>query len=175
MKKLISWFYTTKLGQWWLEKQALKKHKELEATLNGLTVKENVSLYFDSTQHKYQEGISNVKRKINDEVKIKNFENYNLSLKNKELIELAKDETVEQANFRRMMEKIFVHKDVDVKDQVEKFEMIEKRIDDFYELQRYNEERQLLKNIRSAKRKGDLQLAERLTNDWKQKFRYTVH
>lgn len=167
MTKLLNWFYRSKLGQLWLGFLVYQKHKQIENEFVGtFSTAANTEVVQDAVQHKYQEGLSVLKKKVNGQVDV---------VKTQELISLAREENEEQKKFREVMERLFVNKGNDVKDEVAKYEMINKRIGDFYRLQQYNEERALLKQIKQAKKNNDNDLAERLENDWKQRYRPNFH
>ena len=165
---MSNWFYSTKLGYKVLLFMTIRKQNRFEEEFaSTFSSRATVELAQDSVMQKYQEGLLVLKSKVK-----KNDFNLN---EEDELLSLAKEETEEQKKFREVMERIYVNKGQDIKDEVEKRQMIDKRIRDFYTLQKYNEERELIKKIKQAVKSGDKDLAERLEHDWKQRFRPSIH
>lgn len=168
MKKLINWFYKTKLGLWWLEFLLTRRNRQFEQEfLSAFSFNRTpTEVVQDSVQQKYQEGLNVLRKKVNDQPEL---------ITNTELIGLAHEETENQKKLREVMEKIYVNKGQDIKSELDKHQMINRRISDFYSLQRYTEERNLLKQIKQAEKEGKTDLAERLQDDWKQRFRPSIH
>lgn len=168
MKKLLNWFYLTSLGQLWLEFLLRRKQNQVFKAFDSAWDfnKNQVEIVHDSVQQKYQEGLNTLKKKVNSQPDL---------VTTTELINLAHEETDDQRKLREVREQIYVNRIQDIKNEVDKHQMINRRIDDFYTLQTYNEERNLIKQIKEAKKLGKKDLAERLEHDWQQRFRPSVH
>lgn len=168
MTKILKWFFATKLGYhillWHVTR---KENKFVEEFSGSFSNRPMIELSQDTVQQKYQEGLHVLKSKVRNG-------SYQLETE-EELLKLAREETPEQKQFRKVMEQVYIYKGQDVKDDISKNKMIDKRIGDYYALQKYNEERELLKQIRQAKKNDDNDLAERLENEWKQRFRPSIH
>lgn len=158
---------------WW-DTRKLDKFIEREL-LTSYTDDLRLSYYEDDVARMYAEGILKVKTKINNKVKARTADEYHKVLMEvKELIVLAKEETIQEARRRRVLENVYVRKEVDVKSKKDKKKMIEQRIEHYEELRKYNEQRALLKQIKALTKDGKHKEAEELTEKWKKLYDQSI-
>lgn len=129
------------------------------------------SYFEDDVQRKYSEGLALVKSKIGMlTIKREESEYRQVLAELQELITLAREETTDQRILRETLEKIYFRFGSDIKTEQDKEDMIKHRIAHYGELKRYNEERAVIKEIKSARKSGDIQLANKLEDEWRKKY-----
>jgi hypothetical protein len=116
----------------------------------------------DSIQHAYLEGLSRVKKKINSRAENGGFEEV---LREGDIMALAEDEDAKRKEFIASLKQLYVYETEKPQEK-----MIDDRINHYYELQRYNEERALIKEIKRARKLGDDKLATKLQKDWESTY-----
>lgn len=88
-------------------------------------------------------------------------------MKGRDLLDLAKSEKNDTVE---LMKGVIVASKQDVKTEDDKVKMIDKRINHYYELQKYNEEKALIREIKKAKKIGDISTHDKLMNEWREKY-----
>lgn len=126
------------------------------------------------------EGVNQVKRKVNTLINSKSKEEYEKVLSELEnMVEFAeRDSNTPQAQFSNMLRQMAVKKgNQDIVTMTDKAKMVEKRIDDMYELQEYTLKRRLIQQIRAAKTEGNTELANKLQEEFNTKYgrQYSRH
>lgn len=147
----------------WLDKR--KTENKIESY--GLPKVAN-RILINAVQAQYQEGVSRIKEQVNSLVKTKDAKEYDKVLKTiTDLLNTAKTEAnLAQEKEIEALRKSLVRGSKDIRTDVQKAKMIEKRILDYYELQRYNKIRELHKKIRAAEKVGNFVEAEKLKKEW---------
>lgn len=159
INSIYYWFYGKYLELLlWLD----KKYPKNTFSSTNLT-----QIIISSQQLKYTRGMELVKNKINSLVSFKNKKEYERVLKGVEdLVVLAED----NAERGKMLESLKLTMDLsskDIKTDLDKAKMIEKRIEDYRKLQNFKVKKELLKRIRKAKQENDLELVQQLELEWK--------
>ena len=153
---------------WW---DTRKLDKFIEKELLSSVGENNAAYYEDDVARLYAEGIARIKGKINSRVKERSAEEYHEVLKQvKNLISEAREETFQEARRRKMLESAYVRRGSDVKNSRDKKKMIDERIQHYQELQAYNEQRQMLKQIKLLIKEGKDKEAQELTEQWKKLY-----
>lgn len=136
---------------WQQERQLKKEVNRTVLAVNVLRQQEQ-----DTIKYSYTEGLAQVRKKLGN-IRVKKLSevgdiiNFAEKDKNKQ-IELVKD--------------LFVYKT-----EKESSAMIADRINQYYELQNYNQGRQLIKDIKKARKEGNDKLAKQLETEWAEKYR----
>ena len=160
MKKLLNWFYGTKLGCWYLE-YLLWSHKDdtKPIDLSTPTIVRQYSLL--------REGVTAIKKIVNS--RASNAVAYHEELSKIEDLTVFADrpDTGPQAQYSRMFkESEQTKKTKDIETALDHAKMIDQRINDYTELQAYNKKRQLLKDMKQAKKEGNIVLFNKLEKEW---------
>lgn len=171
LTKISSFFQN--LWSSFVTKRAEKRlTKELEQEVDwyfnaGSDIRPKIEM--KQTQEKYAQGLFHVKEALKKEVEACGGD-WNQALRNVDLIDLGRKEDSDQKRFRQMRESMYHYRGADVKSDKDKGAMIDRRIADYKKLQDKVEERQLLRKIRMFRRSGDIQEANRLEQEWKDKY-----
>lgn len=170
MKKIKRLFYISFLGNiyfsflLWLDRRKEKKERKLPNFTTKQIVRQTSQMY-------YEQGMHQLKTKINSLVKTTSTEEYVKALdETQELIKLAELEPEDRNELSELLYKIAVKKGKDLNTDMDFAKMIDKRINDYRELQRYKVERELLRKIRDAKVSGSLDIAKTLEEEWRSKY-----
>lgn len=169
MNKLVNWFYTTKLGEiyfdilLWLDRKFDKPNY-----LDGKQVTQIIREY-----SLLSEGVTSIKRNVNELVRAKSKEEYDTILKSiEDLTKYAeRDANSPQASFVKVLRDTYVKRgSKDIETALDHAKMIESRIEDYKELQAYNEKRQLQKKIREAAKLGNTLEENKLKEEWNKRY-----
>jgi anion-transporting ArsA/GET3 family ATPase len=120
------------------------------------------------TDRLYLEALGKIKKTVQSKVKSHTKDEYEAVLK--EMKDLSTLAAKNPNAATQILKSIYVHKNQDVVDDKDKKHMIDKRINDYYKLQKFNEEKVLLRSIRKAQNQGDLEAVQNLTQQWKEKY-----
>lgn len=168
MNKILNWFYRTKLGELyfmillWLDRRPSKKVY--------LTPREAAQIIKESS--KVTEGLTTVKRKVNELVKSKNKEEYNSVLKELEdIVKLGEANDPDRAKFIDILKQTYVKKgNIDIANNLDKARMLDQKINDMYALQAHIIKRNLLRSIRKQRKEGNEQKAKELEQEFIKKY-----
>lgn len=163
MIKIRQWYLEKKIELlfWWNQR---KLERQLDLELRPFAHNEGHEIYQDDTERKYAEGIALVKNKINSMTNKEPWK-YDDALKQVEdLISLGTEETPSQRDLRKILTNL-----ASLPEKPKK-QMIQERIGHYVELQKYNEERALIRQIKQAKKDQDNELADKLLEEWKNKY-----
>lgn len=119
----------------------------------------------DSIKYAYAQGIGQIKKKINQSA-VAGGHHQLLSAIGDNVLHLAEGEDESSKHTAKTLREVFVYSQEKPKE-----DMINNRIDHYYQLQTYNEERQLIKAIKVARKEGDNDRAQQLEADWNRKYR----
>jgi len=161
--KIKKWYLEKRLELlfWWNQKRL---ERQLDIELRPYT-SGTYEIYQDDTERKYAEGIALVKNKINSMAAGGKTIEYDSALRQVEdLIKLGREETSSQRALRKILTNL-----ASLPEKPRK-QMIQERIGHYIELQKYNEERTLIKQIKQARKEQDNQLADKLLEEWKIKY-----
>ena len=170
MNKLLTWFFSTSLGGLYFELLLWIDRKKSNPT-KYLTPKEMAQIVRES--NKTYEGVSKVKKKVNELINSRSSEEYHKALS--ELEDLTKlsthEENSSQARFSKLLRSTYdLAKNRDIITHTDKAKMIDKRIQDMRELWDDKNKRQLLRGIRQARIEGNTQLADKLQTEFNNKY-----
>lgn len=146
-----------------------QQERELNKEFNSTSLRNNINLQLvqDSVKYSYSEGIAQIKKKINDQAQIaghvKAIEN------TKDIIKLAEYEDPTRKLLIQQLKDSYVYYKEKTQDK-----MIDKRINHYYDLQKFNEEREIIKAIKKARKEGDEVLAKQLEQEWTTTYRRTT-
>ena len=157
---------------WW-EFRKLNKllDGELKDALNVDPIsKERLTYVQDDTQKKYQEGVLELKRKVNTAVKSRTADEYDKVLKDMEMLGLARDETKFEKQWRRMRELNETRHKKDIKTKKDENDYIDIRIQHWENKKQFDEEKVLRREIRKLERAGKTEAAKELFEIWKDKY-----
>jgi len=168
--KIIERFYRTWLGNLylyfllWLDEKRGPEPVVPNHEVNQLVI--------TAQQFAYKEGLRNMKKHVNSLVKAETKEEYQKVLSQIDnLIKHAKSDSKEKEKLTEALYKAWVFTGGrDIKSSKERAKMIEKRIDDYKELQEHKLKRKLMKEIRVAEREGNEELVNQLQKEWKEKY-----
>lgn len=169
--KLLNWFYTTPLGNLYFEFLLWKDRRNSRSELRYLSPKEVSQIIRQYSL--MAEGVKEVKKKVNELVSTKSANEYNKVLSEiEDMVQLAeRDPESPQAKFASVLRQMGDYKKVkDIESVTDRAKMIDKRIQDMYELQAHVERRTLLREIRKAKKNGNIEQVTKLEQEWKQKY-----
>lgn len=144
-------------------RETRKIESEIDAVFGHNRFTLNTEIIQDETQRQYTEAVIQIKNKLKQ---LSNGDLKSYLAKNPEITNLAekdKDEVIE------IMRKITIASGQDIKSEEDKTKMINDRINHYHELQRFNEEKQLLRQIKQAMKAGDKKLHAKLMAEWRQK------
>lgn len=133
----------------------------------------SVNIRQQDNEYKYVQGLLNLKKEINSLVgSEKTTENYEkiLSKYKQDLLVFAKNKSQLSKAKQILKKALFKEKTKDVSNRKEKKEMISTRINHMYELQDYKLKRQLLRDIKQAEKKGNLELTNKLKKEFSKKY-----
>jgi hypothetical protein len=151
--------------KYYLWRQERELNKEFSRTV--LTDKTNFQLVQDSIKYSYAEGIAQIKKKINNQAQIaghvKAVEN------TQDIVSLAEYEDEQRKSVIDTLKKSYVFTREKPQDK-----MVADRINQYYELQKFNEERELIKAIKKARKEGNEVLANELERDWTTRYKRTT-
>ena len=124
----------------------------------------------DEQQRKYKEALNTIKTSV-----LKEASQYN-SL---EEYLAANPDLTRHANENNQVKDIIRNswdlRNKDCENDEDLLNIINKRIEHFYELQKYNEKRLLIKQIKLAKKQGDMLEYNNLMKEWKNKYEIQRH
>lgn len=159
MSKISNWFYGTTVGGWYFELLLWLDRKQTRANLKQLTPGEISTVVQQKSL--IADGVSAIGRKVN---KIKN-------LNTEDLVPLAAyDTTSSRFQVVETLKSRMDLSNVDIKNDTDKAKMIDKRIQDMNDLQAYTIRRNLVKDIRAARRAGEHARLKELEQEFKQKY-----
>lgn len=165
--KVINWFYTTWLSNLyfklllWLDRKNDKKYlspKEVSQIIREYSL--------------LDEGVKEMKTRINLLVVSKTKEDYNRILKELEdMIPLAeKIEGNSKYEYIKNLKSKMDFSNVDIKNDTDRARMIERRIEDMKELQDDLNKRKLLRDLREAEKEGNTETINKLKEELKEKY-----
>lgn len=170
MNRLQQWFFTTKLGEWYFELLLWLDRTEDRPT-RYLTPREVAQITRQySLLHK---GVEEVKKKVNLLVNSQTAEEYDKVLNELEDLFKLSDYEDNSSEFRmsQLMRSIQVKKgNKDIVTHTDRARMIQDRIGDYKELQDHKLKRDMMREIRKARKEGNAEKVERLENEWKVKY-----
>jgi hypothetical protein len=138
--------------------------KEIDSNIDMYTSADAVSILEQETQHKYANGMGNMKRQLRSRL----ASGANIG-NGEDILELARIESDKELSLRQLRESYIVGtKDDKFAEQREK--IIDKRIAMYYDLQKKREQRDLGTAIRSAKSSNNTELHKQLVEEWKNKY-----
>jgi hypothetical protein len=144
INKLTTWFYRSIFGEWYLNYLLTRSSKQAEKDINNLFISdfdsETADIIQDSQQYKYQESILHLKKLVNERAKTKSYDEVLKEIDN--LFSLVTTPNTTEAKIKAIIYSRAVGKTTDVKTEKDKVEMVDKRINDYYELQKHVLERQ---------------------------------
>lgn len=149
---MIKWFLNSKLGEWyllflmWLEERKLtKQRRNFKHIKPGMVIVKKQELLI--------EGVKQIKQRINSIVKIKTKEEYDAILQSiQDLSQFANCELNSQhANQINALHRAWVYQHCDIKSELDRMLMVEKRIKDYAQLHKHIEQRQKLRQARKNK------------------------
>lgn len=170
MNFLLRWFYGTILGGiyfeflLWIDKKRSKSPKYLSPKEVTQVIRQYSLL---------NEGVTQVKKKVNSLINSRNKEEYNLLLSELEdMMNLAdRDSNTPQAKFSEILRDMAVKKSSkDINTHTEMAKMIEQRIEDTKELWDDQYKRKLMRDIRKASQLGDKDLVNKLQMEFQVKY-----
>lgn len=168
--QIQNWFFATRLGGLYFEFLLwLDRHQDKPSQY--LTPKEMAQVIAQYSL--LGEGVTKVKRKINNLIVAKTADEYDKTLKEIEdlmvLAERSKDSP--QAVFSEALRHMYVKKgNKDIVTHTDKAKMIEGRIEDFMELRKQKESRSMLREIRKLRKEEKVDIADNLEKEWKDKY-----
>jgi len=151
----------------WKENRRLEKENKTEnLTMPMMHVPQVVK---NDALIKYEQGLSNVKRKVLLISRSCSKEDLEKALENTEdLVKMARGQHEEdREEYVESLRKVYVYKDKDIKSDTDKAKMIEQRISDYDKLKKDKEKRELSRAIRAAAKDGKGKKAEKLMEKWK--------
>jgi len=165
---LLIWFYSTYLGGLYFE-FLLWVDRKTDRSTKYLTPKEMAAIVRESSQ--IAQGVTLMKRKINELIQTKSKEEYQKVLAEiEDLVPLSEQNESflsEKAKFAGILRDIYVKKgNQDIVTSTDRAKMIEGRIEDMKELHRHIAKRNLLREIRSARHSGDISKATKLEQEF---------
>jgi hypothetical protein len=148
----------SKISDWWFEKQLdLKEEVVYSTKCDDFTISEV------EHQSKLAEGLLLLKQNVTKQADT----DLDSFLRNDpNLIRFAEVED----EVKDLIRKTWNTMPVDIVTDADKARMIDKRIAHYYELQKFNEEKALIKRIRKAKKDSDLDLYNKLFDEWKERY-----
>lgn len=172
IKAFMRFFYTSRIGGLyfefllWLENRRLKR--EIEYSIPTHVIPQIVK---SSIQELYIIGIKRIKSKLVDLTEAKTKEEYKKVLSElKEIISLSVRPDKNRQKYIDNLKRVYVYKDKDIKNNVDKARMIERRINDYKELHNHILQRNLRREIRKAVKNGDQKTAKKLEKEWIEKY-----
>lgn len=171
MKKLIDWFWTTKLGGLYFEFLLWLDHKKEMDNVKYLTPKEVAQITRQYTL--VDKGVTEVKRNVNKLLTAKTAEEYDKALSSiEDLTSFAtREPNSPEAKFAQMLRAMKVKKgNKDIVTHTDRAKMIQGRIEDYKELQEHVVKRKLLRQIREAKKQNDEESLHKLEEQWRNKY-----
>lgn len=170
MNKLINWLYTTWLGNLyfetllWLDRRDEKKNLRLLSPKEASQIIKQYSLLGD--------GVKEIKDKVNSLIATKTKEEYNKILKEIDnIISLAERQANDpKSQFVNFLKSNVDFSNKDIKNTTDRAKMVNKRINDMYELQEDKLKRQLIREIRKANQEGDKIKLSQLQMEFKEKY-----
>lgn len=170
VSKITNWFYTTWLGDLYFRFLLWRDEHNERNKIRYLTPKEMAQVI-----RQYSilgEGVKEMKSKVNTLVQSKNKDEYDKVLKEiEDMVTLAEREANDpKAQFVNFLKSNMDLSNSDIKTVTDRAKMVNKRINDMYELQADKLKRQLLRNIRKAEQEGNEDLAAKLKTEFKEKY-----
>lgn len=160
--RILNWFYSTRLGCWYLG-YLISKHTR--NVLNG-----KIPLETSTVVRQYSlltEGVTAIKKVING--RARNAVEYDTELRKvDDLTVFAEKPNIgPQATYAKVFkESEQTKKTKDIETALDHAKMIDKRINHYTDLQAYNKKRQLIKDMKQAKKAGDITLFNKLEKEW---------
>lgn len=168
--KIFNWFYSTWFGDLYFRFLLWKDEQEQKNSIRYLTPKEMAQVI-----RQYSilgEGVKEMKIKVNSLICSKNKEEYDKVLKQiEDMVTLAeRDNNDPKAQFANFLRSKMDLSNSDIKTTTDRAKMVNKRINDMYELQDDKLKRKLLRDIRKAEQSNDEKLVEELKTKFKEKY-----
>lgn len=168
LETIQKWFYTTFLGELYFRFLLWQDHRRFRKELKYLDLSVQ-QILINRTSELYREGIRKIKTKVNNLVATKTPEEYDKVLREiEDLTMLSKDDKVDPGLMA--LYSAYVKKGSDIKNDTDMARMVEERIQHQKEKWKFQEERQLVRQIRKAKQDNDLELAKQLEDIWKEDY-----
>jgi len=146
-------------------------NKEVDSNIEIKLDFDSVKTLEQDREQKYHNGISLMKYNIKNTAKSDTALEYDRILKQTDdMFTLAKEESAEQIKLRELKESIYVYKGSDIKSDQDHEKMLDKRIKMYQDLHSKKLERQLMRDIRKAKKENSLELYEKLLGEYKIKY-----
>lgn len=171
--KLSNWYYGTTVGGWHLEFLLwLDRKRSKPKFLTPGEVQQIIREY-----SLIDRGVTEMKLKVNSLVRSKNKEEYHKTLSQIEnLIDFSKrDPNSAEGKFAEILKQTIVRKnklghEQDVITATDRAKMIDKKIQQVYELQEHVVKRNMLRQIRKLRTEGKLEEADKLFKEWADKY-----
>jgi len=164
--KLARMFYTSYLGNlyfnfliWWDYYKSKRKPIGYSSSAHRVVI--------SATKAAYEQGLKQVKTKVAEAINAVDGNHDKALHQIGDIIELAEKDYKSEIE---ILKKMHVKNGQDVKNDTDKAKMIDQRIQDYKELHRFKEERTILRQIRKAKTDGNIELADKLTKEWQDKY-----
>jgi ribosomal protein L17 len=118
------------------------------------------------------EGVKEVKHKVHALVQSRTKEEYEKTLSEiQDMVTLAeRDANAPQSQVTSFLKSNMDFSNSDIKSTTDRAKMVEKRINDMYELQEDKLKRTALRQIRQANKEGNTELANKLQEEWMKKY-----
>ena len=170
LNNILNKFYGSFLGGFyleillWIDKRSSKNDKYLTPNQISQIIRES---------NKLAEGTLAIKNKVNSLLSSRNKEEYQIRLS--EITDLLPLSTYDDVNSSRakyvdFLKSYAVRHGTDVTTVTDRAKMVEKRIEDMYELQDHIVKRNLLRDLRKARVNNNIELAESLQKEYKEKY-----
>jgi hypothetical protein len=157
-----------KLKDWWTLATLTKEfHKEVDQNVNMWSNRDSITEVQEdqAIQQKYYNGVTLMKRRIKERIGTLSPHEY-LSKNSVDLLTLAKDEDANRKALREVKESVYVYSGADVKTDMDKSKMIDKRISHYGELQKDKIARNTIKAAKKAWSEGNVELHKQLLKEW---------
>lgn len=170
MNRIFSWFYGTYLGGLyfslllWIDRKKSRPSKYLTPKEMAQVVRQYSLL---------NEGVNQVKGKVNKLINSRSKEEYHLTLSEiEDMINLAERDTDSiEAKFSKALREVYIKKSSqDVVTHTDMAKMIDQRIEDHREMWDHQQKRQLMRDIRKAEKQGDQELIKKLKTEFEIKY-----
>lgn len=162
------WFYTTFLGELYFRYLLWQDHRKFKKDIKNLNLSVQQVL-INRQSELYRQGIKKIKNKVNNLVASKTPEEYDRVLKELgDLTSLSVSDKLDPGV--NALYQAYVKKDSDIKTDTDMARMVEERIQHHKERWKFQEEKQLVRQIRKAKQEQNLELVQQLEQKWKEDY-----
>lgn len=170
MNRLVNWFYTTWLGNLYFEFLLWLDRVNSRQETRYLTPKEVAQIVRQYSL--LGEGVKEVKHKVNSLIASRTKEEYDTVLKEiEDMVTLAERKSDDpKAQFSNFLKSKMDFSNSDIKTVTDRAKMVDKRINDMYELQKDKLKRQKLRDIRQAQKEGNVELAKQLKQEFEEDY-----